>query len=235
MCNRYTQKQELSKLKDRFRVKSALDQLRSRFNLAPSQPAPVIVADGDRILDLYRWGLIPTWAKDPKVGYKMINARAETIAEKPAYRRPFERQRCLVPADGFYEWRVDRTRPPIRGKPAKTPMYVTLASQEPFAFAGLWDVWRDAEGKEIRSFTIVTTQPNDRIRPIHDRMPAILKRQHEDAWLDPMARPEHLIGLLEPYPADEMTAYAVSLLVNSPRNDSPELIAPVNGEAERLF
>ena len=225
MCNRYTQKQDLSKLKSRFRFRSAVDELTPRYNLAPSQPAPVIVANGERLLDLYRWGLIPAWAKDPKVGNKMMNARAETVAQTAAYQRPFQRHRCLVPADGFYEWKPDPTNPK---KAPKTPMYITLASEEPFAFAGLWDVWRDAEGREIRSFTIITTEPNELIRPIHNRMPAILKRQDEDAWLDPTARPEFLQGLLAPYPADAMTAYAVSRLVNSARNDSPDLILPAD-------
>lgn len=232
MCNRYTQKQELSKLKNRFRSKSALDELTPRYNLAPSQPAPVIVANGERLLELYRWGLIPAWAKDPRVGYKMMNARAETVAETSAYRRPFQRQRCLVPADGFYEWQPDPVNPK---KAPKTPVYITLATEEPFAFAGLWDGWKDAEGKEIRSFTIITTTPNELIRPIHDRMPVILKRQDEDAWLDPTARPEHLLGILAPYPAHEMTAYAVSTRVNSARNDTPDLILPAGGESGKLF
>jgi putative SOS response-associated peptidase YedK len=233
VCNRYTQKQELHKLKDRFRFRTALEELRPRFNLAPSQPAPVIVANGERLLDLYRWGLIPSWAKDPKVGYKMMNARAETVAELPAYRRPFQRQRCLVPADGFFEWKPD----PINPENApKTPMYITLASEEPFAFGGLWDVWKDAQAREISSFTIITTEPNDLIQPIHNRMPAILKRKDEDVWLDPAARPEHLRGLLAPYPSDEMTAYPVSRLVNSVRNDSAELLIPAKvGDMDRLF
>jgi putative SOS response-associated peptidase YedK len=232
MCNRYTQKQDLSKLKSRFRSQSALSELRPRFNLAPSQPAPVIVADGERLLDLYRWGLIPAWAKDPKVGYKMMNARAETVATTSAYRRPFQRQRCLVPADGFYEWKPD----PINPKKApKTPMYITLASEAPFAFAGLWDVWKDAEGKEIRSFTIITTSPNELIQPIHNRMPVILNPRDEDAWLDPAARPDQLLGMLAPYPADEMTAYAVATRVNYVRNDSPDLIVPAGKEPGSLF
>lgn len=233
MCNRYTQKQELSKLKSRFRFRTALRELTPRFNLAPSQPAPVIVADGERQLDVYRWGLIPSWAQDPKVGHKMMNARSETVAELRAYRQPFQRRRCLVPADGFFEWQPDPINP---RKAPKTPMYITLASKEPFAFAGLWDVWQDAEGKEIRSFTIITTEPNDLIQPIHTRMPAMLKPQDEDAWLDPTARPDHLRGLLAPYPSSEMTAYAVSRLVNSVRNDSAEILMPAEaGEMGRLF
>lgn len=222
----------MSKLKSRFRFKSALDQLRPRYNLAPTQPGPVIVAEDDRVLDLYRWGLIPYWAKSPKLEFDTTNARAETVATASAYRQPFQRQRCLVPADGFFEWQSD----PINPKKApKTPMYITLASEEPFAFAGLWDIWKDAEGREIRSFTIITTTPNDLIRPIHNRMPVILKRQDEDAWLDPTARPDHLLRLLAPYPAGEMTAYAVSPLVNSPRNDTDAVLAPASETPGNLF
>ncbi len=232
MCGRYAQTSTLDQLSGRFHARCALDSLRKRYNLAPSQPAPVVVANGDRVLAEYRWGLIPTWAKDPKVGYKMINARAESVAEKPAYRRPFQRQRCLVPATGFFEWQVDPTKPP---KAAKTPMFIRLASEEPFAFAGLWDVWKDAEGKEIRSFTIITTEPNELVRRIHNRMPAILNRRDEDAWLEPTAKPEDLTGLLVPYPAAEMTAYAVSPLVNSPRNDTDAVLAPASQEPGSFF
>jgi putative SOS response-associated peptidase YedK len=225
MCGRYSQTRSLADLKSRFQCRSALAELSRRFNLAPSQPAAVVVADGDRVLDLYRWGLIPSWAKDPKIGYKMINARAETVAEKPSYRRPFQRQRCLVPADGFYEWRIDPTKPP---KAARTPMRIVLKSNEPFAFAGLWDHWKDAEGRETRSFTILTTAANDLVASIHDRMPVILQPQDEAPWLDPSSDPDTLLKLLKPYPSEAMTTYQVSQLVNSPRNDSPDCLVPAS-------
>ena len=225
MCGRYSQTRSLAELKSRFHSRSALADLHRRYNLAPSQPAPVIVADGDRVLDLYRWGLIPSWSKDPKIGHKMINARAETVAEKPAFRRPFQRQRCLVPADGFYEWKTDPTKPP---KTARTPMRITLKSKEPFAFAGLWDHWHDAEGRETRSFTILTTAANDLVASIHDRMPVMLQPQDEAPWLDPTSDLDTLRSLLKPYPSEAMTAYQVSTTINSPRNDSPDCLVPAS-------
>ena len=169
---------------------------------------------------MFRWGLIPPWATDPAIGHKMINARAETLSQKPSFRGPFEKSRCLVLADGFYEW----ARNP-RGR-GKTPMRIVLKSREPFAFAGLWDRWQDPKGGDIGSFTIITTEANNALRPIHDRMPVILKPDHEDPWLDfdtPIAR---LKEMLVPYPNDQVEAYPVSKLLNSPSNDTPVCIEP---------
>ncbi len=221
MCGRYSQTQDLATLTRRFKTARVRGEVRPRYNIAPSQPALVVVQNAARALDQYRWGLVPSWAKDPKVGHKMINARAETVAEKPSFQRPFERHRCLVPADGFYEWRTDPTRA------AKIPMRVELTSKEPFAFAGLWDRWTDAEGRELRSFTILTTTANELVAKIYDRMPVILRPEDEDQWLDPGAELAALKRMLVPYAGREMTAYAVSPLVNSPRNDKPECIEPV--------
>ena len=220
MCGRYSQTRAQANLIPRFRIAAIGGEVRPRYNICPSQPAPVIFYDGDRSLDLFRWGLIPSWAKDPKISYKMINARAETVPEKPAFRRPFQKNRCLVVADGFYEWKGE---PKARDR---TPMWIHLASKDTFAMAGLWDTWRDAEGRETRTFTILTCAPNDLMASIHNRMPVILRPEDEDVWLDPTTQPATLQRLLGPYTASEMAAYAVSPLVNSPRNDTPDCLAP---------
>ncbi len=220
MCGRYSQASDIERLLARFLLAPPGFPLAARYNIAPTQEAPVVVFEAARELVLCRWGLIPSWAKDAAIGARMINARAETILEKPSFKRPFQRTRCLVLADGFYEWKKEGD-----GK-KKTPMRIRLRSREPFAFAGLWDSWRSPEGKVIRSFTIITTEANEALRPIHDRMPVILKPEEESAWLDPRSNPLQMAGLLGPYPAQEMEAYEVSTLVNSPRNDAPECITP---------
>ncbi len=167
---------------------------------------------------MMKWGLIPFWAKDPSIGNRMINARAESIAEKPAFRNAFQRRRCLVIADGFYEWRKE-------GK-HKVPMRIILKTGQPFGFAGLWETWMSSEGAAIESCTIVTTTPNALMEPIHNRMPVILPREAETVWLDPgNADSAVLRELLVPYAAEGMEAYEVSALVNTPRNDVPEVLA----------
>ncbi len=190
-----------------------------RYNIAPGQEAPVVVHDGGKSLEMMKWGLVPSWAKDPSIGNRMINARAETLAEKPSFKRLIGKKRCLVLADGFYEWRKE-------GK-GKVPMRITLRGGEPFSFAGLWDSWKKPDGGELRSFTIITTQANDLLRPIHDRMPVILDQEGDEKWLDAEYKEVHkLLALLAPYPADRMEAYDVSPLVNSPRNDLPQCVEP---------
>jgi putative SOS response-associated peptidase YedK len=175
---------------------------------------------GARIGQSMRWGLVPHWAKDPSVSYRMINARAETVAEKPAYRKLLAKKRCLIPADGFYEWRVGPD-----GK--KQPVRFTLADGELFAFAGLWTSWLDREsGELLDSCTIVTTTPNELCAKVHDRMPVILPADAEWAWLDPSLEPEKAKALLVPYPASAMRAAVASTLVNSPRNEGSELLVP---------
>ena len=222
MCGRYSQSETLSKLVKRFELKGPLpEDLQPRYNIAPSQLAPVVVLQEEPRLELFQWGLIPAWMKDPWMGPRMINARAETLTTKRSYSRPFKRSRCLVPADGFYEW---KTQP---GGKIKTPMRIRLRSQELFAFAGLWDSWRDDYGKELRSFTIITTDANETVSPIHLRMPAILKPEDEAAWLDPTTGAEQLSAMLGPYANDELEAYEISKLVNSPQNDSPDCFNPV--------
>lgn len=189
--------------------------LRPRYNLAPQQEAPVVVDGGARQLVMMRWGLVPSWSKDPAAGYKMINARAETAPEKPSFRGPFRKQRALIPADGFYEWKREGT--------GKTPFALRLASRELFAMAGLWDRWRAPDGAELVTFTILTTSANAFVAGVHDRMPVILRREAEAAWLDPASLPEALRALLVPY-AGAMEAVPLGTAVNNPRNDGPEIL-----------
>jgi putative SOS response-associated peptidase YedK len=195
--------------------------IRPRYNIAPTQPAPVVrLEDGERPVGrVLQWGLVPSWAKDPSIGHRMINARAETVAEKPAYRVAFRRRRCLVPADGFYEWRRD-------GK-VRTPHLLRLRGGGLFAFAGLWEAWEGPDGA-LESFTILTTTPNALVAPIHDRMPVILAPGDRDRWLRD-DRPDVLAGLLRPVGADAMEALAVSRAVNDPRFDDPSCAAPLDG------
>ena len=195
-----------------------------RYNIAPTQPVAVVPNDGFNRLDFFTWGLVPSWAKDPNIGSRMINARAETLAEKPSFRNAFKRRRCLILADGFYEWQV------IPGQKSKQPMYITLEDHRPFAFGGLWEIWKSPDGSEIYSCTIITTEPNPLMATIHNRMPLILPPETYTQWLNPNEqRPEALKSLLEPYPASQMSAYPVSSLVNSPGNDTPELVEPLRG------
>ncbi len=216
MCGRYSQRQTLKKITSVFAVNEWVD-FEPRYNIAPSQLAPVIVnVDGTRVLGLYWWGLVPSWAKDMKLGYKMINARCETIGEKPSYRRLVNKRRCLVPADGFYEWQKSED-----GK-SKTPIRIMLQSGAPFAFAGLWDEWRDAGGQPLRSYTILTTSANPLLKKVHDRMPVILRPGGIDLWLDPDVPLDEVAGEFSPYPDHEMVYYPVSTFVNNPRNDGPE-------------
>jgi putative SOS response-associated peptidase YedK len=223
MCGRYTYfPGEFSDLRLTWKVDSEIPLLTPRCNIAPSQEAPVIVeAEGKRSIELFQWGLIPSWAKDPTIGKKMINARAETLAEKPSFKRLLKGRRCIVLADSFYEWRKESKR--------RVPMRFKLRSGEPFVFAGLWDSWRQPDGNLVRTYTIITTEPNDVLRPIHNRMPAMLK--HDDAlkWLCADDEIAHALSLLKPYLSDDMEGYDVSPLVNDPRNDSPECIRPIPG------
>lgn len=227
MCGRYSETGGVPTLERYFEARADLPNYRPRYNIAPTQDAPVVVVrDGARVLEWMRWGLIPFWAKDLKIGNRMINARAETVAEKPAFRRSFQRRRCLVAADGFYEWQ--------RRQNAKQPFRFTLDPEQPIGFAGLWDRWENAGGESeadsspetIQSYTIITTTPNATARTVHDRMPVILPREHYDRWLDPdFADSAPLLDLLRPYTASGMRCYPISRLINSPANDRPECIA----------
>ncbi len=194
-----------------------------RYNIAPSQDVPAVIQNretGAREYRPFRWGLIPSWAKDPAIGNRMINARSETAATKPAFRKPLRERRCLILADGFYEWKREGSR--------KQPYYIKLRDGEPFAFAGLWDHWTPADGDPLETCTILTTAPNAVLEPIHDRMPVILPPDAYAVWLDPAVRDvERAQANLTPLPADAMVAYTVSTRVNSPAHDLPDLVEPL--------
>lgn len=228
MCGRFALMTPTEQLAILFAVDqttvSALPPSVPRYNIAPTQPVAAIRLgeNGQRELTFFRWGLIPSWAKDINIGARMINARSETVAEKPSFRAAFKRRRCLIPADGFYEWQK------LNG--GKQPMFIHPAEGEkrPFALAGLWEVWRDPDGSALQSCTILTTKPNELIAPIHNRMPVIIEEEDYDLWLHPEPNPELGLHLLRPYPAEKMTAYPVSTLVNNPRNETPECIQPIH-------
>ncbi len=222
MCGRFTLTNP-DKLPGRFNLQQPELPLSPRYNVAPTQTMPVVLREGsaENKIELLKWGLIPFWSKEPKAGYSTINARAEGIADKPAYRKPIRSQRCLIPADGFYEWQKTGT--------GKQPFFIHLKSAELFGFAGLYDIYRDKDGHELKTFTIITTTANDLVEPIHNRMPVILKAQDEAEWLDPtITDPFQVIRLLQPYPVELMELYPVSRRVNSVVNDVPEILETAN-------
>ena len=222
MCGRYTRKEDLARLAEVLKV--ILPHLKPSYNIAPSQMVAAVRVkpeSGDRECVELKWGLIPSWAKDPSIGNKMINARGETVAEKPAFRKAFRQRRCLVLADGFYEWKRE-------GK-AKQPYYIYLKDNQPFAFAGLWERWEDGKDQTIESCALITTGSNAIMEPIHHRMPVILDPNSYDVWLDPAVQDVNTLNeLLRPYTANEMVSYPVSIMVNNPRNDSPRCIEPAS-------
>ncbi len=221
MCGRFTLRAAASVVAEQFAL-FEVPPLVQRFNIAPTQPVAVVRIDPQsaparRQLVLLRWGLIPSWAKDPAIGNRMINARAETVAQKLSYRSALGRRRCLVVADGFFEWK--------RTDGGKQPYFIGMADEKPFAFAGLWEAWQGADHSYIESCTILTTEPNSLLRSIHDRMPVILPPETHDLWLDHAEqRPDVLTPLLRPFPSESMTAYPVDTLVNSPANDEPRCV-----------
>jgi putative SOS response-associated peptidase YedK len=222
MCGRFTLTVNPADLQDKFSNYSFPAKFGPRFNIAPTQPILAIPNDDKLTADFFTWGLIPMWAKDPEIGNRLINARGETLAEKPSFRGSYRHKRCLILADGFYEWKTFGSRK------IKTPYYIHMQDHAPFAFAGLWDHWESPDGSSIKSCTIITTTPNELMASIHDRMPVILHPREYARWLDSAPQtPEHLQPLIKPYPADDMTAYPVSTLVNKVTNDTPELVVPV--------
>ena len=219
MCGRFALYSDPFTLASSFKAK-ALSELRPRYNVAPTQKIPIVREEAEKKrFAIARWGLIPHWAKDMKIGYSMINARAETVASKPAFRNAFRYRRCLIPADGFYEWQV------IPGSKTKQPWFIVLEDREPMAFAGLWERWRSPEGEESESCSIIVTDANELMSPIHERMPVILAPEDWDVWLESETKDaQALQNLLKPYPAEDMKAWTVSTKVKSPRNDSVECL-----------
>ncbi len=223
MCGRFALLTSGEAIAEFFNLETVPDPLPPRYNIAPTQPVLGVrlsTHGQEREFALFRWGLIPSWAKDIKMGARMINARSETVAEKPAFRAAFKRRRCLIPASGFYEWQK------VNGR--KQPMYIHPAGEELFALAGLWEYWLGADGSELETCTILTTTPNEMMAPIHNRMPVIVEPEDFEMWLDPGPRPADGLHLLRPYPANRMTAYPVSTLVNSPANDTANCITPLS-------
>ena len=215
MCGRFTRSQSIPAIAEEFGVEQVSCDLGPSYNIAPTQKVAVVITDGVKQLVPVRWGLVPSWAKDLSVGNRMINARAETITEKASYRNAFKKRRCLVVADGFYEWQGQGV--------AKRPVYIHMKSGKPFGFAGLYEVWKSPEGEEIKTCAIITTEANELMKPIHDRMPVIIPGELQDKWLDPKtADHDYLLSMLKPNPSEGMEAYPVSKRVNSPRNNSPE-------------
>ena len=220
MCGRFTSLLSPELLAAIYDV-PAPPELAHRYNIAPSQPVLVVRQDvsGQRELVPVNWGLIPSWAKDPNIGHSLINARAETVAEKPSFRTAFRRWRCVIPASGFYEW--------VRVGESKQPWYIKGCEDRPLSLAGLWEHWQSPDGSVIETCAIITTTANQLMAPIHDRMPVILPLESIASWLEPNTRPDEVSNLLRPCASEVLAAYTVSNLVNNPRFDSPSCIARV--------
>jgi putative SOS response-associated peptidase YedK len=221
MCGRFALTVDPDDLRESFPEYSFPPVYAPRYNVAPTQPILVLPNDGTSQVDFFVWGLIPSWAKEPGIGSRLINARAETLAEKPAFRGAYRNHRCLIFSDGFFEWQTQA------GSKGKVPHLIRLKSGRPFAFAGLWDRWSSPDGSVVKSATIITTTPNALMAKLHNRMPVILPSDAYAQWVDPSPRPaSELQKWLVPYPADQMTAFPVSTLVNRPENDRPEVVLP---------
>lgn len=220
MCGRFSLKSTIQAIEDEFDIEYAELDFKPRYNIAPTQNVVVVIYDTRRILKYFRWGLIPPWAKDSAVGNKLINARAETLTQKVTFKNLLKKSRCIIVADGFYEWE--------KGTAEKNTYYFCLKTKKPFGFAGLYTKWESQDGEIIFSCTIITVEPNSLVRKIHNRMPAILQRSNYQTWLDnSKSIEEELTRVLVPYSDDEMISYRVSKLVNSPANDDPRCIEPI--------
>ncbi len=217
MCGRFSLTTAEEILNERFRLAGGAEPYVARYNCAPTQMLAVVSNAEPHKISYYKWGLVPFWAKDLSIGNKLINARAETILEKPAFRNAFRARRCLVLSNGFFEWK--------KSEKLKIPYYITLKNHEPFAMAGIWEIWETPGGERIHSFSIITTAANDLMKPLHDRMPVILNPDDESDWInrDHSTGPSHL---LKPYPSNLMKATRISVLVNSPYNDNPDILVP---------
>lgn len=221
MCGRFTIMLDADELKETLELNSMPDDWRPRYNVAPTQPVAVIKDAALRQVEWMRWGLIPAWAKDMEIGSRLINARSETVTEKPSFRSAFARRRCVLLADGFYEWQrsTDKKIPAV-------PFFFFRKGHKPFGFAGLWETWHSPTGEEIQSCTILTTDANETVRPVHERMPVMLDETNLWNWILP-ADPQVHLGLLKPYPVEKMDRYPVSKIVNDPARDVPECAAPI--------
>jgi putative SOS response-associated peptidase YedK len=216
MCGRFTQKSERKVLQEEFFIQEFTDEIVVSYNVAPGQKAGVIINDGSNRYSQFKWGLVPSWAKDPKIGYKMINARVETVTEKPSFRKAFDNRRCIIPADGFYEWQ--------KSQQYKIPYYIYRESEKPLGLAGLWEKWKTDDGPPLYTFTIITTEANESLSSIHSRMPVILSEEKREAWLTEGVDVRELV---DPYNREDVVYHEVSRYVNSPQNNSPECIVPV--------
>lgn len=224
MCGRFTLTATFEEIIDRFEIQAFLEEenYAPSFNIAPSQAVLAVINDGkSNRMGFLKWGLVPPWAKDAAIGNKMINARSETLSEKPSFRTAFKKKRCIVIADSFYEWKRHEDK-------SKTPMRIKLKSDELFAMAGIWEAWKSPEGKSLYTCSVITTGPNELMKDIHDRMPVILKPEDEKTWLNPsITDTKDLNKLLVPFDENLMETYEVSSLVNSPKNNSVELIQKI--------
>ena len=225
MCGRFALATDENAIVEEFSLQTTFlpptIELAPRYNIAPSQPILTIYqnTNKDRQATHFQWGLVPSWAKEAKIGAKMINARSETVAEKPSFRAAFKRRRCIIPASGFYEWQ--------KTADSKQPIYIHPQDAAHFAFAGLWERWQSPDGSILQTCTILTTRPNELMTPIHNRMPVILEPEDYADWLEPEEKPQLGLHLLRPFPAERMATYPVSKLVNNPRNESPDCIVPL--------
>lgn len=218
MCGRFTLTAEEEAICDRFNLDAPIAGYEKRYNIAPSQQVLSIINDGTKNRAGYlKWGLVPSWSKDATIGHKLINARGETIAEKPSFKQSFRKKRCLIVANGFYEWKRD-------GK-SKIPMYITFKDNRLFTFAGLWETFQSPVGEALHTCTIITTHPNELIQVVHDRMPVILREEEERIWLDRTLQDEFILQkLIKPFSAENMVKYQVRSLVNSPKNEGESLL-----------
>jgi len=220
MCGRFVLIANPDVIQTAFDLTTMPASLSARYNIAPTQPVAVITNEHPDELTFYKWGLIPSWSKDMTAASKLINARSESAAEKPSFRSAFKRRRCIIPSDGYYEWQQRAGE--------KIPMFIHMKNRAVFGLAGLWEVWHSPDGSEVRTCTILTTDANDFMQTIHNRMPVILHKEDYPLWLSSDEEPTPVLqALMQPYSGDDLTAYAVSKMVNKPVNDSPELIQPV--------
>jgi putative SOS response-associated peptidase YedK len=222
MCGRFTLTLDPGELQDKLDLGPFLEMYQPRYNIAPTQPVSVVRDGKSRAIEQFRWGLIPFWAKDMEIGSRMINARAETLVEKPSFRNLIKKKRCLILANGFFEWSI---QDPLKGK---APFYFQVDHGEPFTFAGLYDEWKPTESENVLSCTIITCAPNELIATYHNRMPVILSEKDRWNWLEEKSPVDSILDMLLPFPSERISVYPVSKAINSPQNDSPQILLPEN-------